>query len=92
MRAAFASALDANGPVLVDLGGANHVDSYFLSELMMFARKCAALKRGLAVFAPQPYVARTFAIAGVGHRILVFSNRADALAALARSSNDKSHP
>ena len=84
MRAAFGAAMDAQGPVLVDLGGVHYVDSYFLSELLMFARKCEAIDRAVVVHSPDHYVARTFGLAGVGNRIDVFTDRAAALAALKR--------
>ena len=85
MRAAFEAASYAPGPVLVDLGEVHYVDSYFLSELMMFARKCEAMDRPLAVFTKDPYVARTFGLAGVGMKIGLYLDRNLALASLRRA-------
>jgi len=86
MRAAFGAAADGRGPVLVDLGDLHYVDSYFLSELMMFARKCEAMERPLVALSPDPFVARTFGIAGVANRIALYVDRAVALSALRQRS------
>lgn len=67
-------------------GDVHYVDSHFLSELMMFARKCDAMERPLVVFSPDPFVARTFGIASVANRIALYVDRAVALRGLRQRS------
>ncbi|BDE05295.1 hypothetical protein WPS_05710 [Vulcanimicrobium alpinum] len=78
-RTAFVD-VPADRPVLVDLTASTGVDSTFLSELLMLRRRHAA---GLAVLIPvQGTVREMFLLAGLGRRLDVFTDRAEAEASL----------
>lgn len=67
-------------PVLVDITAAVGIDSIFLSELLLLRRRHDAT---VAVLIPaEGPVARIFAIADIGRKVAVFTDRADAAAAL----------
>ncbi len=79
----FRSAFENVAPdvrVLVDIGAAVGVDSIFLSELLLFKRRHGAPVAVL--IPPDGPVARVFAIADVGRRMAVFTDRADAATSL----------
>lgn len=64
-------------PVLVDVSAATGVDSVFVAELFIFKRRHRA--RVNVLVAPGSMVARVFAIANVGERMNVYTNRDVAL-------------
>jgi hypothetical protein len=67
-------------PVLVDLRDGTGADSLFLSELLLLKRRHP---EPLAVLIPPSgNLARIFAVAGMGEKLNVFSDIADALRAL----------
>jgi len=76
------------GPVLVDLSAATLVDSTFLSELLLLARRLHAAGRRFAVLITQPNVARTFGLANVTERFAIYHDRELALRALGASEDD----
>lgn len=68
--------------VLVDLSGATHVDSIFLSEVMLFARAMRRSGRKVAVQTSPHSVAKVFALAELDERVEVYGSRETAVAAL----------
>ncbi len=66
--------------VLIDLRRVRGLDSVFLSELLLFKRQ--RIGRLSVVIAPSGPVARLFAIAGFGAKLDVFTDEAEAIAAL----------
>lgn len=81
-RTAFLDRVGTVGPVLVDLSGATLVDSTFLSELLLFARRLRDQGRQIAVLITHPQVARTFSLANVSERFEIRGDREAALQAL----------
>jgi hypothetical protein len=78
-RRAF-EAVPGSVPVLIDLREGTGADSLFLSELLLLRRRHA---RPLAVLIPASgSLARIFSIAGMGDKVNVFVELADALRAL----------
>lgn len=82
-RTAFVEGVGTAGPVLVDLSAATLVDSTFLSELLLCARRLRYQSRRIAVVIGNPQVARTFSLANVSERFEIHSDRDAALRALA---------
>jgi anti-anti-sigma factor len=81
-RTAFVEGIGTAGPVLVDLSAATLVDSTFLSELLLFARRLRDQGRQIAVLITHPLVARTFSLANVSERFDIHGNREAALRSL----------
>ncbi|HYZ17056.1 MAG TPA: STAS domain-containing protein [Candidatus Acidoferrum sp.] len=84
-RGAFIDRIGTAGPVLVDLSAATLVDSTFLSELLLFARRVRDQRRQIAVLITHPLVARTFSLANVSERFEIHGNRDDAIRSLQRA-------
>jgi len=78
MRAAVDRALDTAGPVVIDLGGIEFMDSSGLVLLMRAHSAAASQGRRLAIIASSP-VARVLDIAGVRPVLTVYSTLAEAL-------------
>lgn len=66
-------------PVLVELRGTNHVDSFALSELVVFRRNLEREGRRVALFVASAAVRRMLAIANVTELLHVFAVREEAL-------------
>ena len=68
------------GPVLVDLRDGTGADSVFLSELLLFKRRRS---EPVAVLIPaKGNLARIFSLVGMGEKVDVYTDLADALRAL----------
>jgi anti-anti-sigma factor len=84
IRSAFIDEVGTAGPVLVDLSAATLVDSTFLSELLLLARRLRERQRPFAVLITHPTVARTFGLANVTERFAIHHDRDLALRSLSR--------
>jgi anti-anti-sigma factor len=88
IRRAFIDEVGAAGPVLVDLSAATLVDSTFLSELLLLARRLRHQERPFAVLITHPTVARTFGLANVAERFEIHHDRDLVLRALTPQDGD----
>jgi anti-anti-sigma factor len=88
IRRAFIDEVGKSGPVLVDLSAATMVDSTFLSELLLLARRLRDGKRRFAVLITHPTVARTFGLANVTERFAIHNDRELAMHALRAHEDD----
>jgi anti-anti-sigma factor len=82
IRRAFIDDVGSDGPVLVDLSAATLVDSTFLSELLLLARRLRDRQRRFAVLITHAGVARTFGLANVTERFAIHNDRELALRSL----------
>lgn len=73
----------ASRPVLIVLGETVHfVDSFTLSEMLLFRRRLQSKFRRVAVYCVNANVYHTFALTNVGERLNATMNEAEALEAL----------
>jgi anti-anti-sigma factor len=82
IRRAFIDDVGDRGPVLVDLSAATVVDSTFLSELLLLARRLCDQGRRLALVLTHAGVARTFGLANVTDRFSIHHDRDAAVRSL----------
>ncbi len=80
MRDALLAVPEGPEPVLIDLAGAEIVDSVCLRELLLTKRRWERAGRRVAVLVTNANVIRTLGIADVTRILSVFHNRAEALA------------
>jgi anti-anti-sigma factor len=83
----FEAALAELEPVLVDLSEVDRVDSTFLSELLVFARRREAIGREVGVLITTANLGRIFAITNLDYRMRVYHDRAVAERELSKGAN-----
>jgi anti-anti-sigma factor len=88
VRRAFIDEVGKSGPVLLDLSAATMVDSTFLSEVLLLARRLREGQRPFAVLITHPTVARTFGLANVAEPLVIHNDPELALRALRRCEGD----
>ncbi|GAC1424995.1 MAG: hypothetical protein NVSMB5_19220 [Candidatus Velthaea sp.] len=83
---AFRDYVAIDEPLVIDLGEVTLVDSTFLTELLIFARRTDRPRAPIGIVVTHPGVLRVFTIARLTDRLRLYTSAQEAVAGLERES------